>query len=333
MRLSIALCTCNGERFLADQLASYVSQIRLPDELVVCDDGSTDGTMAILENFARNASFPIHLHRNVGRLGVGRNFERAACLCAGDIILFSDQDDIWHPQKLQRVENAFALNREIAALFCDAELIDQSGFELGRTVWQSHRFSPHLQRMMLHGYAIEVMLRVHPSPIGMSIAIRQESLSWLKPFPDNNIGYDRWAILLSAFVRQATIIPEVLAKYRQHGGNVSGGIQTTPLGNRLMSAVAKEPKETRQRRYLDRMRIYEALRSRLLEIDQVPNLERKLLLLDQKIKHLSRRAEMPFRRMYRVPYILRECVSLNYHRYSGGLLEILRDCVEKDRRY
>jgi len=85
MNISIALCTFNGERFLQEQLDSYCDHELLPDELVVCDDCSSDSTRSILSTFAKDAPFEVRLEFNETNLGMGRNFERAISLCTGDI--------------------------------------------------------------------------------------------------------------------------------------------------------------------------------------------------------------------------------------------------------
>src|SRR5512140_3115663 len=77
IRISVALCSYNGERYLGEQLRSIGCQTRVPDELVVVDDGSSDATEVIVRDFAREAPFPVRWHRNAQNLGVARNFERA----------------------------------------------------------------------------------------------------------------------------------------------------------------------------------------------------------------------------------------------------------------
>src|SRR6185503_5109165 len=77
MKISIAMCTYNGAEFLPAQLQSIVTQSRPPDEIVICDDGSTDDTRAVVERFAGESSIPITLHINDRNLGSVKNFERA----------------------------------------------------------------------------------------------------------------------------------------------------------------------------------------------------------------------------------------------------------------
>ncbi|HEV2835287.1 MAG TPA: glycosyltransferase, partial [Pyrinomonadaceae bacterium] len=100
MNLSIALGTYNGAVYLKEQLESIAAQTRTPDELVISDDQSTDDTLRLIEEFAATAGFPVPLSVNESNLGTAKNFEKAISLCRGDVILLSDQDDVWHSDKL-----------------------------------------------------------------------------------------------------------------------------------------------------------------------------------------------------------------------------------------
>ena len=96
MKISIAMTAFNGAKYINEQLNSFASQTRLPDEVVVCDDISSDDTFEILDNFARSAPFKMIVVRNNKNLGYTKNFEKALSLCSGDLIFLSDQDDIWY---------------------------------------------------------------------------------------------------------------------------------------------------------------------------------------------------------------------------------------------
>ena len=124
-RISVAMCTYNGAHFLAPQLESFVVQSRLPDELVVCDDGSSDDTVAILQAFARRAPFRVRIEVNDVTLRSTKNFEKAIGLCTGDLIATSDQDDVWLPEKLALCEAAFARDPHIGLVFSDAEIVEE----------------------------------------------------------------------------------------------------------------------------------------------------------------------------------------------------------------
>ena len=88
MKISIALCTYNGAKFLQEQLDSIAFQTRIPDEMIICDDQSKDSTLEILKNFVSKASFPVRLFLNEKNLGSTKNFGKAIGLCTGDIIFY-----------------------------------------------------------------------------------------------------------------------------------------------------------------------------------------------------------------------------------------------------
>src|SRR5467141_2319930 len=123
--ISVAMCTYNGARFLPEQLESMAAQTRLPGELVVCDDRSTDESVEIVRNFARAAPFPVRLEMNEENLGSTKNFEKAIELCQGEIIALADQDDVWRPEKLSCIAGVLEPDDRIGAIFSDAELIDE----------------------------------------------------------------------------------------------------------------------------------------------------------------------------------------------------------------
>lgn len=98
--LSVAIATYNGEAYLKEQLDSIYSQTRLPDEVVVVDDCSVDGTVEILQEYHKR--YGLIYYVNERNLGFNQNFGKAIGLCSGQYIALCDQDDIWFPQKLER---------------------------------------------------------------------------------------------------------------------------------------------------------------------------------------------------------------------------------------
>ena len=139
--ISVALCTYNGERFLAEQLASIASQTRLPDELICCDDGSTDGTVAVLESFAATVPFPVRIVRNERNLGSNENFAQAIFLCQGELIALCDQDDRWLPRRLEVEAQALDAHAEAQLVFSDGEMLGETGERLSSRLWDQFEFS------------------------------------------------------------------------------------------------------------------------------------------------------------------------------------------------
>ena len=143
MRISVALCTLNGEKFLRTQLASLVDQTMQIDELVVFDEGSTDKTMEILLQYKDR--LPMQIHQNPTRLGTYRNFEKAISVCTGDYIFPADQDDFWDIQKIERIVTYLNQKPEIDVAFTDAVLVDEFGQISGKKLWSTFRFREQQQ--------------------------------------------------------------------------------------------------------------------------------------------------------------------------------------------
>ena len=141
VKTSVAMCTYDGERFLQDQLVSISSQSRLPDEMVVCDDNSSDETWSILCSFSKSAPFPVRLIRNERNLGVVENFEKALRLTSGDVVFLSDQDDVWRIDKIERISEHFETNPATGMVITDAEMVDENLSPQEHSLWHFWRMS------------------------------------------------------------------------------------------------------------------------------------------------------------------------------------------------
>ena len=214
MSISIAMCTYNGASYLQQQLDSIRTQSRPPDELVVCDDGSTDATLALLEPFAATSPFPVRIFRNKINLGYSRNFAQAVELCSKEIIALCDQDDVWYPQKLERMEQRFNLDPEVDGVFSDGDLIDSNSERTGRKLWDSFSFDHKDQAHLNAGFAVDVLLQRNVVT-GMAFAFRAKVRSMLAPVPGSWI-HDGWLAFLIAARSKLIAEPEPLVGYRVH---------------------------------------------------------------------------------------------------------------------
>ena len=104
LKISIAMATYNGAAYLQEQLDSFLAQTRLPDEVVITDDCSTDETLEIIKGFEESAPFNVHWEQNEHNLGYTGNFNKALIKTTGDLVFLSDQDDVWFRDKLEQVE-------------------------------------------------------------------------------------------------------------------------------------------------------------------------------------------------------------------------------------
>ena len=101
MKTSVALCTYNGEKYIKYQLDSILNQTVPIDEIIICDDGSTDSTISILNSYREQYPSIFKIHTNENNLRSVKNFEKAISLCSNEFIFLSDQDDIWADHKVK----------------------------------------------------------------------------------------------------------------------------------------------------------------------------------------------------------------------------------------
>lgn len=206
MRISIAMATYNGSKYLTEQLNSFTAQVLPPDELVVCDDGSSDDTLQLLEAFRQRAPFEVHISRNDQNLGYKRNFAKAISLCSGDVVFLSDQDDAWFPEKIQLMAGFMAAHPRVFVLQSDMLLADEQLRSSGRT---------QLQNIRAMGYSDERFVT------GCGTAIRKNWFNFCLPIPDEAPGHDGWIHRLAVALRVRSVIDKPLQHYRRHGNNVS----------------------------------------------------------------------------------------------------------------
>src|SRR5215468_7300192 len=140
--ISVAMCSYNSARYVRDQLDSFLRQTMRPDELIICDDASTDDTRDIIATFARSAPFKVRLYSEPSNIGRIANFQKVISLCNNEIIFLSDADDVWNEQKIRRMSQALQSMPNSAGVFCDADIVDASLQPLGYSVSEARRFTP-----------------------------------------------------------------------------------------------------------------------------------------------------------------------------------------------
>ena len=126
----------------------------------VGDDASTDSTVQVVEEFSLSAPFPVHLTVRPDRIGYADNFLATARAASGSLVAFCDQDDIWCPDKLARVIDAFAGSPEVVLVVHHADVMDEQGHSLARsfpTPTSKGRYPPGaLPLVQFPGFALTV---------------------------------------------------------------------------------------------------------------------------------------------------------------------------------
>jgi glycosyltransferase involved in cell wall biosynthesis len=319
-RISVAMCTFNGARYLSSQLDSIAAQTRVPDEVVICDDGSSDETREILSAYAQRAPFSTRVFINEKNLGSTKNFEKALSRCEGDIVALADQDDIWYRNKLERISDVFSQSSRVVAAFSDADLIDGKSLPLGKRLWPTFSFNAAKQRQFSNGHAFHVLLR-QPVVTGAAMAFRRSLFTLLTPFPTGQI-HDRWMSFLLALRGSFAVISDALMQYRVHASQQVGtGARNWP---ERIDCVRKTGADF----YRKELQTYRLLQETLRLRDRdFPNVGQELAELQQKIAHLTHRTQLAPAKIARIPGIFRESVNRNYWRYSGGWRSIAKDLV------
>ena len=181
MKTSVALCTFNGEKFLQEQLSSILLQSVSVNEIVVCDDGSTDQTIEILKNYQGKFPKLFRIYRNEKNLGYVLNFEKAMSLCSGDIIFLCDQDDLWEKNKVEVVLEHFKTNKKINVLCHNIGML--KGNELIHTTfWNEDGFNTNFTNEEILKY-MRFYKNVFP---GMSMALTKEAKNKFLPLKKIN---------------------------------------------------------------------------------------------------------------------------------------------------
>ena len=317
--ISVAMCTYNGSKYLQEQLYSIAKQIRLPDELVVCDDGSTDSTFQMLEEFKKRASFPVRIYRNKIRLGATKNYEKAITLCEGNIIALCDQDDVWLPHKIEKLEHIFKSNPDAGYVFSDAIVVDEKLFPFRYTLWKYVLFTEGQRKNFKQGHQIEVLIN-HNVVTGAAMAFQKELRNWILPIPEKWV-HDEWiALLASAGGAKGIFMEESFIKYRIHSKQLIG---VDVEGDSLIEQFKKSyntksdhyrVKEERIIYVLDRLRLVNKLT------------EEANKLFEEKITHLQARQWIHNNSRWKRPSrVFIELLSGRYHRFSNGWKSVIKD--------
>jgi glycosyltransferase involved in cell wall biosynthesis len=321
MRISIAMCTYNGAQYLQKQLDTFASQAYPPYELVVCDDGSTDATLALLETFAGNVPYPVRIFKNERNLGSTRNFEKAIGICDGDLIALSDQDDEWYPDKLAKMHRLFEELPEALAAFSDADIIDDNSAFVGRKLWRSVDFSPEKKVPYVDTGIVSTLFRLDYVATGATMVFRSEFRHLFTPIPPS-WPHDAWIAWLSALRRGLAPLPAATIRYRVHTRQQIG---VAP------SAFADRVAIARKNRFFFHL-IAERLKDLQLYLQhdgEDGQLAKFIPDFNRKIQHLEGRASLTGSVFHRVLWVLRSWRE--YQRYARGPRSMIIDAFVVSR--
>lgn len=228
--ISVCIATYNGALFIQEQLNSILPQLQSDDEIIISDDGSTDATLSMIHRYQDSRIRIIHHSRNAtinpdsvwDRMAcVRNNFEEALKQAKGDVIFLSDQDDVWMPDKVEKVlasmtDKTLCVVHDCKVVDGDLQIIDESMFD---------RYRPCFNRI---GW-------LWKSPfMGCCMVVRKEVLTKALPIPAC-VEYDTWLGVVASSMGEVRILRQALILYRRHGKNISTCSQKSknPLATKL----------------------------------------------------------------------------------------------------
>jgi glycosyltransferase involved in cell wall biosynthesis len=324
LSVSVALCTHNGERFIEEQLRSILGQTLVPTEIVLSDDASTDRTIAIVEstiaswrNQHPDARLEVSFFRNPVALGVTRNFEQAILAVSGDLVALSDQDDVWLPNRLERMVSVFDNRPNLLLLHTDAFLIDATGRRGPGSLLEALEVSMRTRAAIHAGEGLGELMRRN-IVTGATTVFRRSLSEVAVPFPAAWL-HDEWLAVAAASIGVVDLLEEPLLEYRQHGANQVGAEMLSFSGKvgRML-----EPGTERSRRLLTRA---ENLVERLDTLHEAGPL-RDIAI--EKLAHERARSVLGRHRLGRLVPVVRELRTGRYGRFGRGITDALRDLVQ-----
>lgn len=229
MKISVAMTTYNGEKYLDQQIQSILNQTLAPDEIIVCDDGSTDSTVTILKRYSDQKKLIYYV--NDRQLGLIDNFKKAVSLAKKtNCIALSDQDDEWLPDKLCK---SAALMESIdnmlpGMVHTDLMLVDSNQILLNRSFRNElgqDKYQHNLQTLLFGNFVTGCTILMNP-------LLRE----FFVTMPNDLLFHDAWIALIAFTFGEVKESREALIKYRKHNNNLSIAANTKPR-NRYRSTI------------------------------------------------------------------------------------------------
>lgn len=224
MKIGVLLATYNGIKYIKQQLDSILSQTEIVDEIIISDDGSTDGTFEFCKKYAeKNKNIKIIVVKNMLSHGVVGNFQNAFNYSSCDYLFFADQDDVWKSEKVRIFKSAIMKYPQCGLFFSDADIVDDKLNYLEKTNWDAYfqdGKSINIEALLSSKKYKTSCFRMN-YVTGMSMLVSRRILQKLSPL-DNTFYHDDLIALYSIFYDSVCAINISTSLYRQHENNVMG---------------------------------------------------------------------------------------------------------------
>jgi glycosyltransferase involved in cell wall biosynthesis len=227
------MATYNGETWLRQQIDSILAQTFTDIELVIVDDDSTDGTLALLESY-REKDTRVKVFYNKRNLGYRETFYIALSKCTGEYILFSDQDDIWMPGKINTLLQSIGEN---LLVFSDSILVSENGISLGKKLSDTVHMRQPGEPAVNRGFVIGNCVWGHT-------IMFHHSLTRIEKIMNQDHPHDWWFAVMSSHLHRILFLPEALNYYRQHDKNLTQAVPSKESRRKRIAGRNQEEYET-----------------------------------------------------------------------------------------
>ena len=318
MTVSIALATFNGSKFLKEQLNSLDRQSKRPDEVIISDDGSTDATLEILQQWTQNTRIKrVEILTDTKPKGFTSNFIRAFQATKGELVFPCDQDDVWFPHKIERMVDFMSKNQNLQTAVHDAEITDSDLEPIG-------------ERMIARARGLGGAMRDHNS--GMSTVVKRDFLETCLQ-PPREFPFDNWIHHCALALGVKGILEEPLVFYRRHQSAVTDALfQNSSKKQNLLELKIRYAKHviSKDRNGADLLREQEKLSSTTEWIKKNETKLKRSGISDERIgqslQRLECRKEMTRKRfeirnrprLFRLRRALQMAANGEYAEYNGA---------------
>ena len=218
--VSIAMAVCNGEKYLPEQIDSIMSQLSESDELIISYDPSIDATLEIVKEYERTDPRIRVVVNSIHVRGLVSNFDNALQNCHNEIIFYSDQDDVWMPNKIDKMLTCFDDEKTVVAIH-DAKLVDEHLNVIEESTFQIRGGNTSFWKNL-----------VRLSYIGCCMAFRREMLSVVLPLPTKKRSFDWWTGSICSSFGKMAMVDEKLILHRMHSNNATPS-KRPPIGYQI----------------------------------------------------------------------------------------------------
>jgi hypothetical protein len=242
VKISVIIPACESEKYINATLASVAGQTRLPDELIISDDSSSEQTKILVDEFAQAAPFLVRYFRHTPQ-GITSNYLNALSRATGDIVIIGDHDDVWVNNRIELIERYFARSRDTVLVSADSAFVNHELISLGGTVRGGKKRSIAISKKINEGDYFSMFLKGGLPLLAHTLAFRSSIVDHVLAKPSCIPGwwFEEWVSCVAACCGRIAFIPDALTLYRQHEGQTTRAQNSGPSNAQQQLTTGEHP--------------------------------------------------------------------------------------------